>query len=132
MKRLATLLAGLLLSGVAFSAEQSPVYQAGSQYTAVLNTQHAQWHMVPRVRQNLVLPVEQACQSSVLIPRGLWLFTRDSNGSPELLAPSHTPLPMGHSGHIPIVACASQGEGLAIPANLIEWLNNNTGAIYVE
>ncbi len=132
MKRLATLLASLFLSAAAHSAELSPVYQAGSQYTAVLNTQHAQWHLVPRVRHDFDLPLEQACHSTVLVPPGLWLLTRDSDGHPELLAPSQTPLPMGHSGHIAIIACTDNGNGLAVPAKLIEWLNNNTGAIYVE
>ena len=132
MKRLSLPLASLLLSGVALSAELSPVYQAGSQYTAVLNRHNAQWHLIPRVRNNLLVTHQQNCRSAILIPPGLWLLTRDSDGRPELLAPSQTPLPIGHSGHIPIISCSTQSEGLAIPARLIEWLNNNTGAIYVE
>lgn len=134
MKHITALLLGLLFSSVSMGAvsKSEPIYQPGSQYTAILNSQSSQWHMVPRIRQDITRS-EQDCHSNAVIPTGLWLLTRDANGNPELLAPSQTILPAGHSGHIPIISCAElQSNGLAIPAKMIDWLSKNTGAIYVE
>jgi hypothetical protein len=134
MKYITTLLFGLLFSSSSMSAvsKPEPIYQAGSQYTAILNTQSSQWHMVPRIRQDFTQS-EKDCRTNAVIPTGLWLVTRDGNGNPELLAPSQTILPVGHSGRIPIISCSDlQSNGLAIPAKMIDWLSKNTGAIYVE
>ena len=135
MKILNTLLTALLFSSVSINAQasQNLDYQAGSQYTAVLNRQNSQWYMVPRIKQDFTLNQANHCRTNASVPPGLWLLTHDVDGKPELLAPSYTPLPAGHSGHIAIIACTDkQGDGLAIPAKLIDWMTNNTGAIYVE
>jgi hypothetical protein len=136
MKLISTLIASILLSSTAaYAAEQdsNPVYQPGGQYTAVLDAQNAQWRLLPSDGQNFAIQLDNNCRSSSKIPAGLWLLTRDANGNPELLAPSQTVLPAGHSGHIPVVDCADdQDNALAMPASLIEWLGNTTGAIYVE
>ena len=135
MKRISLLIASVLLSSSALSSEldSNPIYQAGGQYTAVLNSQNAQWRLLPSDGQDFAIQLDDSCRSSARVPAGLWLLTRDANGQPELLAPSQTVLPAGHSGHIPLVSCADQqGNALAVPASLIEWLGNNTGAIYVE
>jgi hypothetical protein len=135
MKLTITLIASILLSSSALASEQdsNPVYQAGGQYTAVLNTASAQWRLLPSDGQDFAIQLDKTCRTSAVIPAGLWLLTRDADGRPELLAPSQTVLPIGHSGHIPLVDCANnQGSALTLPASLIEWLGNNTGAIYVE
>lgn len=125
MKRITTLLITVMLSSttLGYVPSSNLVYQAGGQYTAVLDTQNSQWHMIPRVRQDLAQQAHD-CHSNTDIPTGLWLITRDANGNPELLAPSHTTLPAGHSGHIPIISCSDlQGNGIAIPAKMIDWLS---------
>lgn len=135
MKRISYLIFGLLLCSTASSAESGNVldYQAGGQYTAVLNSKNAQWRLLPSDGQDFAIQIDKNCASSMRIPTGLWLLTRDAQGAPELLAPSQTVLPVGHSGRIPVVNCSNhESKGLALPASLIEWLADNTGAIYVE
>lgn len=135
MKLVTTLITSILLSSTAFSNElaSNPVYQAGGQYTAVLNAANAQWRLLPSDGQDFAIQLDDNCRSNSKIPAGLWLLTRDANGQAELLAPSQTVLPEGHSGRVSIVSCADQqNNALAVPASLIEWLGNNTGAIYVE
>ena len=135
MKRISTLIASLLLSTSVLSNEidTDAVYQAGGQYTAVLNSNNSQWRLLPSDGQDFAIQLDKNCQSSASVPAGLWLLTRDADGKPELLAPSQTALPAGHSGHIPVVACdEDQAKGVALPASLIEWLSDNTGAVYVE
>ena len=53
----------------------------------------------------------------------------------ELLAPSVTPLPAGHSDRVQLLACGERGDGspaLAVPAELIEWLAARAGAVYID
>lgn len=136
MKRISTLIASILLSTSALSSDidTGPVYQAGGQYTAVLNSANSQWRLLPSDGQDFAIQLDRNCHSSAAIPAGLWLLTRNADGQPELLAPSQTALPVGHSGHIPVVECNEEQAdgGLALPASLIDWLSNNTGAVYVE
>ncbi len=135
MKLISTLIASVLLSTVAVGSEPDtgPMYQAGGEYTAVLNAGNSQWRLLPSDGQDFAIQLDSNCQSSASVPAGLWLLTRDAAGKPELLAPSQTALPTGHSGHIPVVACdEDQAKGVALPASLIEWLSDNTGAVYVE
>ena len=135
MKRISTLIASLLLSTSVLSNDMDTdaVYQAGGQYTAVLDSSNAQWRLLPSDGQDFAIQLDKNCQSSASVPAGLWLLTRDADGKPELLAPSQTALPAGHSGHIPVVACdGDQAKGVALPASLIEWLSDNTGAVYVK
>jgi hypothetical protein len=135
MKLIASLIASILLSSTALSSEldSNRVYQAGGQYTAVLNSANAHWRLLPSDGQDFAIQLDHNCRSSSKIPTGLWLLTRDANGQPELLAPSQTVLPDGHSGRVPVVSCNDeQSNALAVPTSLIEWLGNNTGAIYVE
>ncbi|MGH8051738.1 MAG: hypothetical protein ACREPB_13850 [Arenimonas sp.] len=135
MKRLTTLIASILLSSTALTAEldANPQYQAGGQYTAVLDSQKAQWQLLPSDGQDFAIQLQDNCRSTAKVPTGLWLLTRDADGKPELLAPSQTVLPAGHSGHIAVVSCADgQANGVALPETLIQWLSDNTGAVYVE
>ncbi len=135
MKLISTLIASILLTSAAVGSEidTTPVYQDGSQYTAVLDSQNAQWRLLPGDGQDFAIQLDQSCKSTTEVPAGLWILTRDADGKPELLAPSQTVLPVGHSGHISVVACdEEQANGLAVPASLIEWLSDNTGAVYVK
>lgn len=135
MKIISTILASILVSFTALDATASRNldYQAGGQYTAVFNRSNSQWHMVPRVQHDFTTQQNSNCSSNITVPTGLWLLTHDADGRPELLAPSYTELPEGHSGHIPIIPCSEKpSEGLAVPAKIIDWLTENTGAIYVE
>ncbi|MGH8109860.1 MAG: hypothetical protein ACREO1_14210 [Arenimonas sp.] len=135
MKLISTLITSILLTSAAFGSEidTTPVYQDGSQYTAVLDSQNAKWRLLPSDGQDFAIQLDQSCKSTAKVPAGLWLLTRDTEGNPELLAPSQTVLPAGHSGHIAVVGCnEEQADGLALPASLIEWLSDNTGAIYVK
>ena len=135
MKRINTLIASLLLSTAVAGSEldNRPVYQAGGEYTAVLNAGNSQWRLLPGDGQDFAIQLDKDCASTTQVPAGLWLLTRDAAGEPELLAPSQTALPAGHSGHIPVVACGDEQQiGVALPASLIEWLSDNTGAVYVE
>ena len=135
MKLISTLITSILLTSAAFGSEidTAPIYQDGSQYTAVLDSQNAQWRLLPSDGQDFAIQLDPGCKSTATVPAGLWLLTRDAEGKPELLAPSQTVLPSGHSGHIAVVACnEEQAKGLALPASLIEWLSDNTGAIYVK
>ena len=90
--------------------------------------------MLPSDGQDFAIQLDKRCRPSVLIPTGLWLLTRNVDGKPELLAPSQTVLPSGHSGRIPVLACneARANAGVALPVSLIEWLSDRTGAVYVE
>lgn len=135
MKHLTTLITSILLSTTAMTAEiqADDVYQAGGQYTAVLNSSNSQWQVLPSDGQDFAIQLQGNCHSNAKVPTGLWLLTRDAEGKPELLAPSQTVLPAGHSGHIAIVACdENPSEGIAVPASVIQYLSDNTGAIYVK
>lgn len=135
MKRFSFFIASILLSSTAMTAQPdaNPQYQAGGQYTAVLNSRDSQWQLLPGDGENFLVQLQDDCRSAVSVPSGLWILTRDADGRPELLAPSQTALPPGHSGHIPLVSCADrQADGIAVPASLIQWLSDNTGAVYVR
>jgi len=135
MKPLTTLIASILLSSTAMTADiqADDIYQAGGQYTAVLNTRNSQWQVLPSDGQDFAIQLQDNCHSNAKVPTGLWLLTRDAEGKPELLAPSQTVLPAGHSGRIAIVGCdGNQSEAIAVPASVIEYLSDNTGAVYVK
>lgn len=138
MKRL--LLAALLFSPLATHAAAAPVaddaiFVEGARYSAVLNRGAGTWRLLPATGGDLKLRVAPDCRAGTMPPRGLWLLTRDSQGRPELIAPSATPLPPGHGGHIRLVDCGrpiARGEpALAVPAGLVDWLQQHSGVIYV-
>lgn len=140
MKRL--MLAALLTSSLATfaaaaaaPAADDAVFLEGTRYNAVLSRGERAWRLLPATGNDLRLQVAQDCRTGAAPPRGLWLLTRDSQGRPELLAPSATALPAGHPGHIRLVDCGqpiAAGEAaLAVPAGLVDWLQQNSGSIYV-
>lgn len=138
MKRLLAL--GLLLIAPVLAPAAEPaadeaIFVEGSLYSAVLHTGRQAWRLLPADGPSLVLKVRPACQAGLPPPRGLWLLTRDAEGRPALVAPSSTDLPPGHPGQVPLVACGEPlPEGtpaLAVPADIIAWLGQHSGAIYV-
>lgn len=116
-------------------AADEAIFVEGARYDAVLSRGANAWRLLPAAGGELRLDVADHCRSGLTPPRGLWLLTRDAQGRPELVAPSATPLPAGHSGHIRLVDCGqplAAGEAaLALPAGLIAWLQQNSGSIYV-
>ena len=110
----------------------APYYNAGSQYTASLDRTSGHWRLQPASGQDIEINTG-LCPTGTTVPAGLWLLVRDSNGRPELLAPSTTVLPAGRSERIALRNCEQAGDQqLAIPQTLLELLASNTGAILVH
>lgn len=135
---LATLLLASLATGqagAAAPAADEAIFVEGARYDAVLSQASRTWRLLPASGNALRLQVSPDCQLGAAPPRGLWLLTRDQWGRPELVAPSATPLPRGHSGHIRLVACGQPALGrepaLALPDGVLAWLQQNSGSIYV-
>ncbi|PKM01652.1 MAG: hypothetical protein CVV17_06830 [Gammaproteobacteria bacterium HGW-Gammaproteobacteria-7] len=139
MQLLPTLATTLLILTLAAqgtaSAQQSaePAFNAGSHYTAVFSQHNGRWRLLPADGQDFEVDT-LTCPASAPIPTGIWLLTRDTEGRPELLAPSSTALPAGSPDRIALRPCDAAGDGdaLAAPQALIDLLAANTGAIYVE
>jgi hypothetical protein len=116
-------------------AADEAVFVEGARYSAVLSRSANAWRLLPAAGGELRLNVAEHCRSGQAPPLGLWLLTLDGRGRPLLVAPSATPLPEGHPGHIRVVDCsqplASGEAALALPPGLIAWLQQNSGTIYV-
>jgi hypothetical protein len=135
MKRL---ILALLLSaaGVAQAAEPAAddgIFVEGTRYSAVLHRQQGAWRLLAGDERRL--RVSDDCRGGTPPPRGLWLLTRDGQGHPQLVAPSSTVLPPGHPGRIRLLDCRQPAVGdepsLALPDQLLNWLDQNSGSIYV-
>jgi hypothetical protein len=116
----------------ASSAEASePVYVPGGQYTASFDQTQNVWRFLPMNGQDVVIDAGR-CSTGAMAPIGVWLLQLDSQGRPELIAPSATRLPVGSPDHIPLRACdQAHGRELAVPQTVLDLLKANTGAIYV-
>ncbi len=116
-------------------AADDAVFLEGTRYSAVLHRGQGAWRLMPAAGSDITLRVAPGCGAQATLPRGLWLLTRNGRGQPELVAPSATPLPAGHSGHVRLVDCrqpVAAGEpALAIPPGLVQWLEHRSGVIYV-
>jgi hypothetical protein len=135
---LAALLSLSLLSSAVPAAApvaDDAVFVEGARYNAVLSPSANAWRLLPADGADRSVSVADNCRTGVAPPRGLWLLTQDAWGQPLLVAPSATPLPTGHPGRIRLVTCdqvAPAGEpALALPAGLVDWLQQNSGSIYV-
>ncbi len=119
----------------AVPAADEAVFVEGARYNAVLSRGANAWRLLPAAGGELRLNVAEHCRGGQLPPRGLWLLTVDGRGRPLLVAPSATPLPAGHPGHIRLVGCDqpinAREAALALPPGLIAWLQQNSGTIYV-
>ena len=138
MKRFLALALLLIAPALAPAAEpvaDEAIFVEGALYSAVLHGNRNAWRLLPTDGPGVMLRVRPACQAGLPPPRGLWLLTRDAAGRPTLVAPSATPLPPGHPGEVPLVACGqplpADGPALAVPADIIAWLGQHSGAIYV-
>ena len=135
----AALLSVLMLATHAAAAAapvaDDAVFLEGTRYSAVLSRGNGAWRLMPAGGSDIRLRVSPDCGHGADLPRGLWLLTRDGAGRPELVAPSATPLPAGHPGHVRLVDCdrpAADGKpALALPPGLVQWLEHRSGAIYV-
>lgn len=136
--RLAFLVA-LLTASVAAAAPQDaaiedagPVFNAGSQYTAVYRQSLGQWRILPATGQDLDIATGD-CATGSVHPKGVWLVTRDDQGRVQLLAPSTTDLPAGTADTIAVRACDQAEPGaLVLPQPLIDLLAADTGAVLID
>lgn len=135
----ALILATLISLPLASPARAFPADDAGfvegTRYNAVLSQGQGRWRLLPADAADLRVRVSPDCRTPHAHPPGLWLLTRDAQGRPELLAPSATRLPAGHSGRIRLVDCrepVTDGEPtLAVPPGLRQWLQDHSGVIHV-
>jgi hypothetical protein len=134
----ATLIALSSFAAVAEPIESSltPVYIASSQYTAILEPELQRWTLAPQVGSDLQILNTTPCARQTVPSKGLWLIGRDADGGLELVAPSATLLPEGHSGRIALRSCAaaagSEVESFGVPDQVLELLADNTGAVLVD
>src|SRR4249920_2088887 len=132
---LSLLLAAALTPAVAGAQTEetdAPQYTAGSQYTAELNQTNGHWRLMPANGQDVVIDTG-TCTTGATHPNGLWLLVRDTEGRPELLAPSTTPLPAGSPERIAIRSCSqATGNALAVPQVVIDLLAADTGAVLLD
>ena len=115
----------------------TPVYVASSQYTAILEPSLQRWTLAPQVGSDLQIRSVTPCAHQTVPAKGLWLIGRDANGGLELVAPSATLLPEGHSGRIALRSCetATAVNGVksyGVPDQVLELLADNTGAVLVD
>lgn len=135
MKRL--FLAALLNLAALAPASAAPpadeaIFVEGSRYNAVLSASRGDWRLLPLTGSEVRLRLAEACRTGPTPPLGLWLVSQDAAGRPQLVAPSATPLPAGHTGRIALVGCDDADAGaLAVPDALADWLQQHSGAIYV-
>lgn len=137
-KLFAMMLAIPTLSIAAPIDDLAPSFNAGSEYTASLNTQSQQWKLSPVSGQDLDVRAAALCPHTEVPPSGLWLLDSDAEGRPQLVAPSITLLPEGHSGRVALRACDdpelqnAQVKAYGVPSNLLNLLVAETGAILVD
>jgi hypothetical protein len=137
--RLAVLAAGLTAT-VAFAApapatdieDAGPVFNAGSQYTAVLDQAAGRWQILPLTGHDLAIDTAD-CASGARHPAGVWLVSFDAEGRVQLVAPSTTALPPGVADTIPVRNCEDAGaDALAVPQPLIDLLAADAGAVLIQ
>ena len=131
-------LVGLLTATVAHAEpgapvdDAGPVFNAGSQYTAVYRQSRGQWQILPATGQDLAIDTGD-CATGAVHPKGVWLVTRDDAGRVQLVAPSTTELPAGASDTIDVRACdQAEPDALVLPQPLIDLLAADTGAVLID
>lgn len=139
--RLLSRLAGALLA-LSFAGSVSAIatpashFRAALDYGARFSAERNDWQVYRADGRRLHVLADSDCQNDQGPPNGLWMLTRNASGHPELLAPSALNLPVGHSGHVALLSCeapaqAGDGEVLRVPSELLGWLADNTGTVYV-
>ena len=132
-------LVGLLAATVVVNAEPvqpiedaGPVFNAGSQYSAVYHQGRGQWQILPATGQDLAIDTGD-CATGRVLPKGVWLVSRDDLGRVQLVAPSTTVLAAGEADTIAVRACDQPTAGaLVIPQSLIDLLASDTGAVLID
>lgn len=132
---LSTLMLATHAAAAAAPVADDAIFLEGTRYSAVLSRSQGAWRLMPASGSDIHLRVSPDCGTGADLPRGLWLMTRDAAGQPQLVAPSATPLPPGHPGHVRLVDCdrpaPGSGPALALPPGLVQWLELRSGSIYV-
>ena len=106
----------------------------GTQYAVTYRQQLAKWQVSRGSggRAKVWRAEDPSCATAAL-PNGFWIVTRGADGSTELLAPSHTPLPAGFPERVALTTC---GEGdlhaVHAPQAVIDLLASNAGLVYVD
>ena len=112
--------------------DAGPVFNAGSQYTAVYRQARGEWQILPATGQDLAIATGD-CATGTVHPNGVWLVTRDDAGRVQLLAPSTTELPAGAADTIAVRACDQPEAGaLVLPQPLIDLLAADAGAVLID
>ena len=135
----ATLTFALIASANAQAPESLlPQYTAGIDYTASLDARDQHWELQPQAGNAQVIAGESFCPRGVEPPIGLWLVGRDGDGKLELIAPSATLLPSGHSGRVAIRSCDDpelrQGrvQAYGVPSTVYDNLANEHGSVFIH
>lgn len=116
----------------------TPVYTEGGHYSATLERDNQRWRLTPIEGESLEIRSTDLCPSTARPLPGLWLVGRDAEGRPELIAPSATLLPAGHSGRVALRACNdpalrdAQVDAYGVPGKVLEWLASDSGAVLVD
>ena len=112
--------------------DAGPVFNAGSQYTAVYRQSRGQWQILPATGQDLAIATGD-CATGAVYPKGVWLVTRDDAGQVLLVAPSTTLLPAGAADTIAVRACdQAEPDALVLPQPLIDLLAADSGAVLID
>ena len=132
------LVLGLILSLASLSSgasdlDATPALISDTQYSATFDQSRGSWMLIPPGAGVIMQQGFGACRDDRKISPGLWLVTRDAVGRVELVAPSVTPLPLGHPERVTLLACDStDADGLHLPRALIEALVRDHGAVRIE
>ncbi|MCK7593450.1 hypothetical protein [Pseudomarimonas salicorniae] len=142
MKRLLTAAILTLAAAGAASANSQgslhPVYAEAGQFTAMLDRDAQQWRLAPIVGEAIDVRSAELCPSTIRPVPGLWLVGRDEQGQPQLIAPSATLLPEGHSGRVALRRCDDPAlreasvEAYGVPGKVLDWLVSESGAVLVD
>jgi hypothetical protein len=132
--------AALVLSNVSAAQQDNalePVYLESSQYTATLQPQLQRWTLAPQIGGDLEIRSTAPCPHQVVPSKGLWVIGRDAEGGIELIAPSATLLPAGHSGRVALRSCDAAGDttsgpAFGVPERVLELLAAHSGAVLVD
>ena len=112
--------------------DAGPVFNAGSQYTAVFHQSQGRWSILPATGQDLTIAIGD-CATGDVHPRGVWLVSRDDAGRVQLVAPSTTVLPAGAADTLAVRACDQAEPGaVVLPQPLIDLLAADTGAVLID
>lgn len=105
----------------------------GTVYAVTYDQTSARWSASPGIGRAKVWRAKDARCASDEIPNGYWIVARAADGSPELVAASHTALPAGHAERLALKVCGDGGpEAVHAPQAVIELLADNAGVVYVD